>query len=142
MRIRFDSSRCIGCRACEMVCSAVHVGEFNPARSRIRIQVDTVETKCEINVCRSCGKPLCVAACTYGACTRDETLGVIRIDNSVCNACYACVEACPFGANFVDPVDHTPLICDGCGGDPACVRHCPREALKMVKTAAARRQGE
>ena len=139
MRIRFDSSRCIGCRGCELVCSAVHVGEFNPARSRIRVQVDAVEGRCEINICRSCGKPRCVEACTYGACTRDKELGAIKIDNSMCVACYACVEACPFGADFVDPVEHTPLVCDGCGGDPACVSYCPRGALKVVEPAPTRR---
>jgi carbon-monoxide dehydrogenase iron sulfur subunit len=135
MRIRFDSSRCIGCRGCELACSAVHVDEFNPARSRIRVQVDAVEGRCEINICRSCGKPRCVEACTYGACTRDKELGTIKIDNSMCVACYACVEACPFGADFVDPVEHTPLVCDGCGGDPACVRYCPSGALTVGKPA-------
>ncbi len=116
-----------------MVCSAVHVGEINPARSRVRVRVDAVEGACEINVCRSCGKPRCVAACTYGACTRDKSLGVINIDSAACNACYACVEACPFEANFVDPVEKTPLICDGCGGDPACVKVCPRQAIRAAK---------
>lgn len=133
MRIRFDSTRCIGCRSCELACSAVHVGEFNPARSRIRVEVDSVEGKCDINVCRSCGKPLCVKACTYGACTRDNELKVVRIDYSTCVACYACIEACPFGADFVDPIEHLPLICDGCDGEPVCARFCPSQAITVVR---------
>lgn len=131
MKIVFNSARCSGCRGCELACSAAHVGEFNPARSRIRVDVDALAGRSSINVCRSCGKPRCVAACTYGACARDKALGVIEIDCAACVGCYACVEACPFGADFVDPAEHLPLICDACGGEPLCVTICPREALTV-----------
>ena len=131
MRIMFDSARCTGCKICQLICSASHTGEFNPARARIRIDNDAVAGQNAINVCRSCSNPLCVKACTYGACTRDQKLGVVRIDYEKCVACYACVEDCPFHADFVDPVEHVPLICDGCGGEPLCVEYCYEQALRL-----------
>lgn len=135
MRIHFSSALCIGCSSCELVCSASHVGEFNPARSRIRVEDDHSTGGSVINVCRSCPKPRCVKACTYGACRWDQELGVVKIDYGSCVACYACVEACPFHADFVDPVEHVPIICDGCGGDPLCVRLCRQEAIKVARTS-------
>jgi len=133
MRLRCDSARCNGCKACELACSAAHAGEFSPARSRIRIHFDALIGKAGIDFCHSCGKAPCVRACTYGACTRDEELGTIKIDYASCVACYACVEACPFGADFVDPVEHVPLICDGCGGDPTCAKFCPTRAITVAR---------
>jgi benzoyl-CoA reductase subunit BamC len=39
--IRIDVDKCNGCRACEVICSALHAkpryGSTNPARSRIRV---------------------------------------------------------------------------------------------------------
>lgn len=133
MKIAFDASRCTGCKSCEIVCSAAHTGEFNPARSRIRVENDALVGESSINVCRSCKKPLCVKACTYGACKQNHELGVIEIDYGICVGCYACVEACPFHANFIDPVEKVPIICDGCNGDPTCVKYCYKEAIRVVK---------
>jgi len=113
-----------------MVCSASHTGEFNPARSRIRVENDALAGESTINVCRTCKNPACVKACTYGACRKNDELGVINIDYEACVGCYACVETCPFRANFIDPVEKVPLVCDGCNGDPTCVKFCYKEAIK------------
>ena len=59
-----------------------------------------------------------------------QTTNVIRIDYELCNGCYACVDACEFHAAFVDPVEHVPLICDFCGGDPMCVKFCYKQAIQ------------
>ena len=32
-----DANRCTGCRVCELACSMIQVGEYNPARSKIRV---------------------------------------------------------------------------------------------------------
>lgn len=115
-----------------LACSASHTGEFNPARSRIRVENESISGESIINVCRACKKPSCVSACRYGACKRNEKLGVIQIDYDLCVGCYACVDACPFHADFIDPVKKIPIICDGCNGDPACVKFCYKEAIKVV----------
>ena len=51
------------------------------------------------------------------------------IDLRLCVGCYACVEACPFAADFVDPKEHVPLICDFCGGTPVCTKFCSQRAI-------------
>jgi len=32
-----DADKCTGCRQCELACSLARLGEFNPARSNIRV---------------------------------------------------------------------------------------------------------
>jgi Fe-S-cluster-containing hydrogenase component 2 len=129
MTIKIHNALCTGCKSCEVVCSASHVGQFNPERSRIRVVNKATEGESRIAVCRLCPNPACVKACTYEACTKDETANVIRVDYEACVGCYACVEACPFHAIFIDPVEHVPLICDHCGGDPTCVKFCYQKAI-------------
>ncbi|MFQ6052631.1 MAG: 4Fe-4S dicluster domain-containing protein, partial [Candidatus Bathyarchaeia archaeon] len=41
-----------------------------------------------------------------------------------------CVDACPYDAVKLN--GSRPLICDLCGGEPACVERCPTEALAFV----------
>jgi carbon-monoxide dehydrogenase iron sulfur subunit len=129
MTLKINSTLCTGCRSCETVCSAVHFGEFNPARSRIKITNNSLAGNSQIAVCRSCKNPACVKACTYEACRKDSESGVIRIDYDACVGCFACVEACPFKANFIDPSEHVPLVCDSCGGDPVCAKFCYKQAI-------------
>ena len=46
-QIKVDVDKCIGCRACELACSAFHAlpkySSINPARSRIRVMVDELK---------------------------------------------------------------------------------------------------
>jgi Fe-S-cluster-containing dehydrogenase component len=131
MTIKINDAICTGCKSCEVVCSAAHVGEFSPERARIRVVNQAAVGESLISVCCVCSEPACVKACTYEACTKDQIANVIRIDYEVCVGCYACVEACPFHAGFMDPVEHVPLICDSCGGDPVCVKFCYKEAISV-----------
>lgn len=38
MELIVNHHRCDGCRLCELICSLSHFGEFNPARSAIRVE--------------------------------------------------------------------------------------------------------
>ena len=57
------ADRCTGCRTCELACSMIHDNVFNPAKSRIRVQLEGVPELFTVNVCKSCGKPPCEEAC-------------------------------------------------------------------------------
>ena len=46
-----------------------------------------------------------------------------------CIGCAACVDACPFGMAALHPESGLALICDLCGGDPACVKRCATGAI-------------
>jgi ferredoxin len=71
MPISIDTERCTGCRTCQVRCSAMNLGVFNPFKSCITITRDHAIRTTDIQFsdeCRNCG--LCVAVCNYGALTR------------------------------------------------------------------------
>jgi Fe-S-cluster-containing dehydrogenase component len=39
------------------------------------------------------------------------------------------VDACPFGVVALHPETGLAIICDLCGGDPACVKRCATGAI-------------
>jgi carbon-monoxide dehydrogenase iron sulfur subunit len=120
---------CSGCRSCETACVFRREGLIGTSASRIRIVKDEAEGADLPRLCRLCADPACIPACPNGALERDRERGTVRLDEALCQACGECLTACPFGSLFQDPRDGTPLICDLCGGDPACVEICTTGAL-------------
>jgi len=123
-----DTNLCSGCQLCEVICSAVKLGIFSPARARIQVRSFAVQGRSEIRVCRSCPEHPCVEACPFDAISPLETGGV-RIDPDLCDACKACIEACPYEAIFFDEQLAKAISCDCCGGSPQCVAFCYPGAL-------------
>jgi len=122
---------CSGCTACEFACSAVHNdGVFQPSLARIHIHKDEAAGIDRPLVCRQCGQAKCVEACAAGALSRSRDTGAVLIDASLCAKCGECAVACPFDAIRFAAGSGLPLICDLCGGDPACVKSCATGALK------------
>ena len=80
--------------------------------------------------CLQCG--LCMASCPVNAIERDPKTGAIIVREEKCIGCGNCVHTCPYGAASLDPATGKALICDLCGGDPACVKACPVDALKYL----------
>ena len=56
----------------------------------------------------------------------------MSIDKDECVTCHNCVLSCPFGAMFTHDDFDAPFKCDLCGGDPQCVKACPKQALQFV----------
>jgi len=122
---------CSGCRICELVCAVTHFGSNNPKKSAVRVLVTYPHPVMRLPVvCGQCKVPICADSCPVGALKRSN--GVVKLDASGCISCMKCVEACPFGAMFAHgDLDH-PIKCDLCGGDPQCVRKCPKGAIRLV----------
>jgi Fe-S-cluster-containing hydrogenase component 2 len=138
MAIVLDVDQCGACHICETACSLSREGECNPALSRIRVRRG--EMRETVLVCQQCEVLFCASVCPKEAIHRDEASGVVLVDESACNGCRACIQACPYQVIAFHPERRKALICDHCGGDPACVAWCPREALQYTELAGAGRE--
>ncbi len=128
---------CIGCRTCELACSFTHSADGKPGRSRI-FMLDGGHEKLWVTVtCLQCDDPACVKSCLVGALRRNEQTGAIELNQETCVKCMACVAACPFGCAILDHTHDRVVKCDLCGGDPACARFCPTNALYYRPIAQA-----
>lgn len=129
--VSVEPSKCIGCSICEFVCAIEKAGEPNPMKSRIRV----IHLNPMFNIaiaCRFCEDAPCVRACPRDAIKQSEKGGILLIDETKCDGCVLCVQACPYGGMMLDPDKGVVIACDLCNGEPKCVEFCPEEALKVV----------
>lgn len=131
--------KCTGCQLCELACSFAHHKVFNIKLSRITI-IRNPHNQLGVPVyCVQCEDALCKQVCPVSAIHKDAKTGAYIIDYDKCIGCRECVYVCPFGAMNLDLETGKPIKCDLCGGDPACVKICPTEALIYeVPTVAER----
>jgi carbon-monoxide dehydrogenase iron sulfur subunit len=142
-RILVRASMCSGCRACEVACVAHHEGRFGTATARIRVSKVEHLGIDHPHVCRQCRRAPCVLACPTEALYRDETTNAVLVYDKRCIGCAACADACPFGMIVLHPETGVALVCDLCGGDPACVKRCATRAIRYdVADAEARDRRE
>jgi carbon-monoxide dehydrogenase iron sulfur subunit len=130
LHVVVDLSKCSGCRYCEVWCSFTHEKVFSTSFSRIRVIKDDVIGMDSPIVCQQCVQAVCVSVCPTGALYVGSD-GVVRLERMKCVRCGKCLDACPYGAVFKDPVNGFPLICDLCGGRAVCVMKCPTNALSL-----------
>jgi Fe-S-cluster-containing dehydrogenase component len=84
-------------------------------------------------LCNQCEHPPCVEVCPTGATFKAKD-GVVLIDQTYCIGCQYCVQACPYGARYLDPRKGVADKCTWCyhritkGLEPACVEICPTHA--------------
>jgi Fe-S-cluster-containing hydrogenase component 2 len=131
--LKVDSEKCCGCRICEMTCSMVHLGFFNPRMALLRVEIDRLcRTPSQIDVsvvCRQCHPAPCLEACPEGAIEK-ASFGAWIVDKEKCSGCGRCVDACPYGMISVDAQGKGYATkCDLCEGNPSCVQHCPTGSL-------------
>ncbi len=129
LRLDWDKAKCTNCMSCTVVCSERHVGMSAPTRSHIRILVDVLRGDYAAEYCRQCQPAPCAAACPTEAVLLDDQVRAWRVDDSLCVACGACVEACAYHAIRLDSVSGLAAKCDACLGAWRCVEICPTAAL-------------
>lgn len=131
--IKVDLDKCIGCRACEMVCSAFHAtprySSVNPARSRIRVVRDVLK---DVYV------PVRASDYTPAECAGRHAYTVEGKEYPECSFCGVC---CPARDLFKEPDSGLPLRCDMCEelpswSGPLCVQVCRPGALSYQERAA------
>ena len=163
--ILYDSTRCLGCRACERVCAKAHdlpeptdelkVGVVRQTSEKQRCAINNYKTsKGEVFVrkqCMHCNEPACAAACLTQAMYKTKE-GPVVWRGDKCMGCRYCMVSCPFDVPKFEYHSANPKIqkCDMCydrikeGKIPACAEACPGDALifgtrrELIKEARKR----
>ncbi len=150
--ILVDTTRCIGCRACEIACGEVHdlmvpdvlndgaLEKHRDTSDKQWMVVNKFETeKGEVFVkkqCMHCYQAACATACPTEA--MNQTMkGPVIWDGDKCIGCRFCMVSCPFGVPKFEYNEWNPKIqkCTMCferlevGQKPACVAACPTDTL-------------
>lgn len=131
--------KCTGCRNCTLGCSFSHEQQFRPAASRVHVFSWEREGFSVPMMCQQCDDAACVKVCPTGALHRTKGAALVEYDRKKCIGCRMCTIACPFGNAVYDAATESILKCDTCGGDPACVRMCPSQALEFVDDSVSTR---
>ena len=136
-----DIRKCIGCGRCAQACKNENDVPDEPyyfntwveryvIRSDGKVVVDspnggidgfppiqeegnTLRTFFVPKLCNHCEDAPCVQVCPVGA-TFSTNDGTVLIDEEYCIGCGYCVQACPYGARWFDPVKHVARKCTFC----------------------------
>jgi len=157
-----DVDKCIGCNRCVEACKAENDVPGEPFFFRTWIERYQIHANGETTVecistraappeqvepedptvvrtffvpklCNQCAHPPCVQVCPVGATFQTQD-GVVLVDAERCIGCRYCIQACPYGARYLNPKTRTADKCTFCyhriteGLLPACVEVCPTEA--------------
>ncbi|HZD52566.1 MAG TPA: 4Fe-4S dicluster domain-containing protein, partial [Woeseiaceae bacterium] len=155
----FDSTLCVGCRACELACasenelgrSAEEIFNGRPTQDARALGPD-VFTYVTIHgtdgdpagvafgkvQCMHCIEPACVSSCPVHALEKTAR-GPVIWHPDLCLGCRYCMMACPFLVPRFEWDSRNPRIrkCQMCnhrlleGKPPACAAACPTGALKF-----------
>ncbi len=152
-----DTTRCIGCRACQNACKSWNnlpaaPATFSETGSNPRflsskdftriIFREVVNPQGEVSWhfisrgCMHCIDPACASACPVGALIKLDS-GPVVYDDSRCIGCRYCMMACPFQIPKFQWEAAVPYIrkCTFCadrqaaGLEPSCTTTCPTGAL-------------
>lgn len=152
-----DTSKCTGCKACEVACFTEHNKLTNHVGKTVGTVTTPVTAKLFVTAtegysvpvqCKHCQDAPCLNACQKNAIKRVD--GQVIVCEDKCIGCKDCMMACPFGAISLLPLakdgklvaqvgsEDVQIVaskcdlCTGIEGGPACVRVCPNKALRLV----------
>ncbi|MEE8302123.1 MAG: 4Fe-4S dicluster domain-containing protein [Candidatus Tectomicrobia bacterium] len=130
--LRITPERCTGCMRCELACSYMQTGTFQPSKSVIRVSSFEAYTSYAPYTCTQCAEAWCMTACPVEAITISSAEAKVVMDD-VCVGCKLCTIACPYGTMFYNPETEKAIKCNLCDGQPACVDACPTDAIEYVE---------
>jgi formate dehydrogenase iron-sulfur subunit len=154
----YDSTRCIGCRACVTACKTANNlpgNIYDPpndlngeTKNIIKLYEADGERSYMKQQCMHCIDPGCANACMIGAFKKRE-LGIVTWDPDRCIGCRYCQIACPYDVPKFQWNTPVPKIvkCELCnfiivdpqtggykeGTQTACCQACPKEAVIFGK---------
>ncbi len=146
-----DTTRCVGCRRCELACTEYNDGRAQPVLARIKVarnynygpagprggfgrsEGEFGNLRMVQDSCLQCPHPVpCSVACPNDAIIADEMTGARRVDLKKCKGCRLCLQACPWDMIVFDNQAKKATKCFLCDGRPECVAACPTLALRYV----------
>ena len=159
-----DTTKCIGCRGCQVACKQSNdlaaeatgfrairtnppdltahtwslVEFYEVPKSRMRLAWRFVKRQC-----MHCLEPACVSVCPVAALQKTAE-GPVIYNAKRCIGCRYCMTACPFNVPKYEWDSAAPLVqkCEMCatrlvdGEQPACAKACPTGAAKFGQRAA------
>jgi formate dehydrogenase beta subunit len=154
----YDTTVCIGCKACVVACSAANnlapdttlSGGIWQMPTDLNAQTkniitlyqspDTDESSFMKRQCMHCVDPACASGCPFKALSKGE-YGIVEWDGSRCIGCRFCEISCPFDVPRFEWAEFNPKIvkCELCrhrlpdGLEPACTEVCPVNAVIFGK---------
>ena len=129
--LEIHPEKCTGCRQCELACSWVQTGAFQPARSVIRVHVFDEQASFAPYACHQCDEAWCMHACPVNAIDVDPDSGAKIVLDEACVGCKLCVIACPFGTIFFDGEQEVAAKCDLCAQAGSPAHACPTDAIEF-----------
>jgi len=115
MGMLYDTTRCIGCKACVVACKEANDREVDPGpwggqpplwdapmdlngrtKNIIKLYREGEYTSFMKSQCMHCIDPACSAACMLGSLHKDEVTGIVSYNPAYCVGCRFCMMSCPF----------------------------------------------
>lgn len=148
----YDTTVCIGCKACVAACTTANglipdttasgglwqmPADLNAqTKNIIMLARDGDETSFVKKQCMHCLDPACVSGCPFKALTKGK-YGIVEWEPSRCIGCRYCEISCPFDVPRFEWTKFNPKIvkCELCnfrladGEQPACTDVCPTHAV-------------
>lgn len=137
--LAIDLRRCIGCHACTVACKQENTMHLKSIWNRVETVgpvgvFPDVKMHYLVRLCVQCEDPACAKPCLTDAIYRRDD-GIVVIDQDRCDACAACIDACPYHVLSFNPDTGIPEKCHLCahrieeGLVPACVSPCVGQAI-------------
>jgi formate dehydrogenase iron-sulfur subunit len=152
-----DTSKCIGCKACQSACL-----EWNNLREEVGFnhgiydnpldltpesltvmrfsewinpETQNLEWLIRKDGCMHCEDPGCLKACPAPGAIVQYSNGIVDFDHDKCIGCGYCIKGCPFNIPRISKADNKAYKCTLCsdrvavGQGPACAKACPTQAI-------------
>jgi Fe-S-cluster-containing dehydrogenase component len=113
MGMLYDTTLCIGCKACVVACREANDLEYRRDAEGLHLAPVDLDSRTKNVIklykaadgpersyvkaqCMHCIDPACAASCMLGSLKKDDVTGIVGYDPTYCVGCRYCMMSCPF----------------------------------------------